>query len=194
MIPSIKELDAVTIEYAMRVMEKDVITSEEFKQVVALYSNPVSVINIPCSAASINTQGLSKAYVVASCAVQECDTVYSDFSGKKQRSVVLKDFPFRKNSFLIWYKNNQKPYQHLLIYDRINAMLGKIGSFTAMTSHPIGYCAEQNVANRLFLDSNDNTAILKIRFSKAVRPLTGELVPYCDNCKTVFGQLKDEKI
>ena len=58
--------------------------------------------------------------------------------------------------------------------------------------HPIGYCAEQNSANRLLLDKKDGVSLEDIRFSIAIRPKTGEVIPYCNNCKTLFSSLNDE--
>lgn len=139
------------------------------------------------SEAKMNTQGLSRSFVVASCTVNTRNTVYSDFSGKKQRQVVLKDFPLRRVDFNIWYGGNSKPYQHKDLFDRINLRLGKIGTFAQGVKHPIGYCAEQNVANRLMLD--EDAQIDDIRFSVAIRPRTGEIIDYCDNCKALFGGL-----
>lgn len=139
------------------------------------------------SEAEMNTQGLSRSFVVASCTISPRNTVYSDYSGKKQRQAVLKDFPLRRVDFNMWYGGNSKPYQHKDLFDRIKQGLGKIGTIAQGVKHPIGYCAEQNVANRLMLDGD--AQIDDIRFSVAIRPRTGDIIDYCDNCKALFGGL-----
>lgn len=137
------------------------------------------------SNAKVRTQGLSESFVVATCGIDRRAIAYSDYSGKKQRQTVLGDFSNRRHSFRIWYNGNSKPYQHIDLYNRINKRLGRIGAFTQNVKHPIGYCAEQNVANRLLLDCDDN--IDDIQFSVAIRPRTGEVVDYCGNCKALFN-------
>jgi len=137
--------------------------------------------------AKIRTQGLSEAFVVASCCTDKRNKVFSDYSGKKQRQCVVVDFPHRRADFSAWYGGESKPYQHKDLYDRINTRLGTIGGYANGVNHPIGYCAEQNVANRLLLDADDN--IDNIKFSVAIRPKTGEIVDYCGNCRTLFPRL-----
>ena len=137
------------------------------------------------SEAKMRTQGLSRSFVVASCAVSTRDVAYSDYSGKKKRETVVSDFPARRNDFRQWYRGNGKPYQHRDLYDHITNNLGTIGKMANGVNHPIGYCAEQNVANRLLLDGN--AAIDDIKFSVPIRPRTGEIIDYCGNCRALFG-------
>ena len=40
---------------------------------------------------------------------------------------------------------------------------------------------------------DDDAPIDKIQFSDAIRPRTGEVVEYCNNCKALFNQLNDAK-
>ena len=185
-----EELNTVVVEYAMSVMDERTLSSEAFQHVKGLYHNKLNIAATRSNAV-IRTQGLSNAYVVASCGEDGRDTVYSDYSGKKGRPTVLADFPHRKPVFREWYHDEQKPYQHRMLYDEINDRLGTIGSFRAGVNHPIGYCAEQNVANRLLLDKD--AGIGDIKFSVAIRPRTEEVVESCDNCKTLFQQLRDEE-
>ena len=51
---------------------------------------------------------------------------------------------------------------------------------------PIGQCAEQHAANGLLLYRGPLNIRRDIFFSKAVRPSTGEVFPYCNNCKKLF--------
>lgn len=182
------ELNSVVIEYAMKAMGDYALTCKEFQSVVQSYHHQVSNGWKRCES-DIRTVGLSRPYVVASCDIEGLETYYSDYSGKKQRQTILSEFPLRKKDFSLWYGANSKPYQHKVLYDHITTVLGTIGTFTSKVKHPIGYCAEQNVANRLMLVTNKHFS--EVQFSLAIRPKTGEIVPYCDNCKTLFNQLSD---
>jgi hypothetical protein len=181
-------LNSVVIRYAL-----NSITDKELTRVTAFNRQFIPTIlnmfrgipNMQFSEAVVRTQGLSYGFVVASCSIQGRGIAYSDFSGKKSREAILNDFPHRRHDFTNWYHGNSKPYQHIDFYNRIIERLGKIGGFTQNVNHPIGYCAEQNVANRLLLDADDN--IDSIQFSAAIRPRTGEFPDYCGNCRALFN-------
>ena len=191
MCPSNKdELNSVVIEYAMNAMGNYALSCKEFQTVLQLYHHHIKSDWNRCEA-DIRTVGLSRPYVVASCDIKEVESFFSDYSGKKQRQTILSEFPNRKKDFSLWYGSNSKPYQHKVLYDHITSVLGTIGNYTSKVKHPIGYCAEQNVANRLMLDTDKH--FQDIQFSLAIRPKTGEVVPYCDNCKQLFKQLNDAK-
>lgn len=170
----------------MTAMGDYALTCREFQKVLQIYHKPLSDGLYRCEA-DVRTQGLSRPYVVASCDVECYGVYFSDFSGRKYRSAILEEFPCRKDCFKKWYGNNQKPYQHVALYDHIVTTLGTIGQKTANVDHPIGYCAEQNVANRLMLFTD--APYQCIEFSIAIRPKTGQVIPYCDNCKRLFNQL-----
>lgn len=184
-----EELNAVVTEYAITAMKDYAFTCEEFQYVLHKYRKPLNP-NLTRCEADVRTLGLSRPYVVTSCKIENSSICFSDFSGKKQRQTVLTEFPNRKSDFAYWYANNQKPYQHISLYEHINQTLGTIGTFTRNVNHPIGYCAEMNVANRLMLATDEPYQDAK--FSIAIRPKTGEIIPYCDNCKSLFSQLNDE--
>jgi len=184
-------LNAVAVRYALESMMNYELTGNAFMDFLYIFY-PLTrflqfEVKMKKSEAQMKTQGLSPSFVVASCTIDGRETVYSDFSGKKIRQTVLKDFPERKKDFKTWYPGNSKPYQHKDLYDRIIA-IGKIGQRNINgVKHPLGYCAEQNVANRLLLDKD--MLIDNIQFSDAIRPRTGEVIDYCNHCKTLFGSL-----
>lgn len=186
-------LNVIAVEYALKSMQEYIFVGRVYLNLWHHYLamnwryNPILLLKKKKCEAQMRTQGLSRAYVVASCTMDTRNTVYSDYSGKKQRQTLLKDFPFRRADFNMWYRGVSKPYQHIDLYNRMNGRLGKIGSIANGVEHPIGYCAEQNVANRLLLDGE--APIDDIKFSLAIRPRTGEIVDYCNNCKTLFGGL-----
>lgn len=183
-----EKLNAVVTEYAIAAMGDYAFTCDEFQYVLRNYHKSLDP-NLTRCEAEIRTLGLSRPYVVASCNSKNSDIYFSDYSGKKQRQTVLSDFPYRKKDFAYWYANKQKPYQHKTLFEHINQTLGTIGTFTNNVEHPIGYCAGQNVANRLMLATD--APYQDAKFSIAIRPKTGEIVPYCDNCKSLFTQLND---
>ena len=55
----------------------------------------------------------------------------------------------------------------------------------------IGNCAEQHVVDSLLKDF-PRIKIGDIQFSRAIRPRTGEIRPYCENCCRLFKQLKND--
>ena len=50
----------------------------------------------------------------------------------------------------------------------------------------LGRCAEFKAANELLLN-NPALKIADIKFTSAIRPRTGEVIPRCDNCIGIFG-------
>ena len=180
-------LNKVAIEYALNAMVEYGFLGYAYWKLMCLYF-PFKLFKTSFahkSEAEMRTQGLSRSFVVASCAIGTRDVAYSDYSGKKKRETVVNDFPARRNDFRLWYGGNSKPYQHRDLYDHITNNLGTIGQKTNGVNHPIGYCAEQNVANRLLLDGD--AAINDIQFSVPIRPRTGEVIDYCGNCRALFG-------
>ncbi|TSE09853.1 DUF6443 domain-containing protein [Aquimarina algiphila] len=65
---------------------------------------------------------------------------------------------------------------------------GGVGAVNPGTKSPVGCCAEFKVATELLIKHQDAIPS-QIRFTKAIRPRTGKVVPPCDNCKKVFPQL-----
>ncbi|MCU7280658.1 filamentous hemagglutinin N-terminal domain-containing protein [Pseudomonas peradeniyensis] len=63
--------------------------------------------------------------------------------------------------------------------------LGGLGVKTAC-GNTLGRCAEFRAANELLLN-NSRLKLSDIKFTSAIRPRTGEVVPRCDNCIGMFG-------
>lgn len=86
-----------------------------------------------------------------------------------------------------WHKSS---WNNLLL-KRINDKKLSLGAIGITSKNTIGNCAEQHTANNLATLYTD-TDLDKIVFSKAIRPRTGEIRDYCDNCLTLFhNQLKN---
>lgn len=62
--------------------------------------------------------------------------------------------------------------------------LGGLGVKTAC-GNTLGRCAEFRAANELLL-SNPSLKLSDIKFTPAIRPRTGEVVPRCENCINIF--------
>ncbi|WP_291581487.1 hypothetical protein [Clostridium sp. UBA6640] len=62
--------------------------------------------------------------------------------------------------------------------------IGGVGSKGVNRKNTVGACAEFRSVNQLL---NTGNYIEDIRFTKAVRPRTGEVKPTCNNCLEVFG-------
>jgi filamentous hemagglutinin len=63
--------------------------------------------------------------------------------------------------------------------------LGGLGIKTAC-GNTLGRCAEFRAANELLL-SNPSLKLSDIKFTPAIRPRTGDVVPRCENCTNIFG-------
>lgn len=86
-------------------------------------------------------------------------------------------------------------YKDTCMHEEMEKRFGKISSrndFRKLSKErfPIGQCAEQHAAQQLLHYSRLMHCPINIQrdiyFSKAVRPSTGEMFPYCNNCKALF--------
>jgi len=64
--------------------------------------------------------------------------------------------------------------------------LGGLGVKTAC-GNTLGRCAEFRAANELLLN-NPHLKLKDIKFTSAIRPRTGEVIPRCQNCINMFGE------
>ncbi len=73
------------------------------------------------------------------------------------------------------------------VHPALGELAGRAGGLGVRTScgNTIGTCAEFRGANELL---NSGSRLEDIRFTDAVRPRTGEVIPPCDNCKGMFGK------
>ena len=67
--------------------------------------------------------------------------------------------------------------------------IGGVGSLGITQKNTVGACAEFRAINKLLLDGSD---ITDIKFTDAIRPRTGKVRPYCDNCRAMFGDIIGE--
>lgn len=64
--------------------------------------------------------------------------------------------------------------------------IGGIGSHGLTDRNTVGVCAEFHVVNNLLLGG---AKWEDIRLTPAIRPRTGQAIPYCANCQTMFHDL-----
>ena len=74
-----------------------------------------------------------------------------------------------------------------ILIERANK-IGGIGSLGVTSKNTVGVCAEFRTINQLLLNGSD---ISDIRLTDAIRPRTGQVRPYCDNCLEMFSDLLD---
>lgn len=105
-----------------------------------------------------------------------------------------------KKQSVIECKSSGKPvlseYKSTCMLDEMKKSFGRINKVEDLRTlslepkFPIGQCAEQHAANALLgrKIAKDKISNIKtdIFFSKAIRPATGEVFPYCRNCSTLF--------
>lgn len=64
--------------------------------------------------------------------------------------------------------------------------IGGIGTHGLISRNTVGVCAEFHAVNSLLLSGCKWS---DIRLTPAIRPRTGTIMPYCDNCLAMFDDL-----
>jgi filamentous hemagglutinin len=67
--------------------------------------------------------------------------------------------------------------------------IGGIGTHGLTERNIVGVCAEFHVVNELLLKGSKWS---DIRLTSAIRPRTGQKIPFCANCKKMFYDIKDK--
>ena len=76
---------------------------------------------------------------------------------------------------------------HNVLYCQLSK-LGELGKTPRSVGNIIGNCAEQHAGNN-FMNHYKCKNIKYLYFSEAVRPRTMEVIPPCNNCKSIFPNL-----
>lgn len=74
---------------------------------------------------------------------------------------------------------------HRKFVGRLDNIKYSLGAKIKQCKNTIGNCAEQHAANNLLI-LNQNVDIDSIDYSKAIRPRTGEIILYCENCQKIL--------
>lgn len=67
--------------------------------------------------------------------------------------------------------------------------IGGIGSHGLTERNTVGVCAEFQVVNKLLLQGSKWS---DIRLTNAIRPRTGQKIPFCANCQKMFSDIIDK--
>lgn len=88
-----------------------------------------------------------------------------------------------------WYEDSRKYYEEYCRRMQDNYILHyphyRIGDKVGNNQH-LGNCAEQHACNKVLM-ADDRLDVSAIKFTKAYRVRTAQIVPYCNVCKTLFG-------
>lgn len=76
---------------------------------------------------------------------------------------------------------------HPELLERAKA-IGGLGTTGLTDRNIVGVCAEFHAVNNLLLGG---AKWENIRLTPAIRPRTGKVIPYCDNCKSMFHGMFD---
>lgn len=88
-------------------------------------------------------------------------------------------------------EEHSRSCQHYKFDNRILDVLKVIGevdgpSNVAGCNNRVGHCAEPHAANEM-IQTNVKLKVEDLEFSPSIRPRTRQIVPYCGNCKRIFG-------
>ena len=64
--------------------------------------------------------------------------------------------------------------------------VGGVGTLGVTDRNTVGVCAEFHVINDMLLSGSK---LEDIRLTRAIRPRTGQFMPYCDNCREMFSEI-----
>lgn len=111
---------------------------------------------------------------------------------KSKTKPIVKDYPsvvvgcHNRNCHLLFIETTQsrKNYNQTPILKTALNAIGNIGERNGCCKNVIGACAEPKAAFEVIF--NCHCHIKDLKFSKAIRPRTRQIVEYCQNCKRVF--------
>ena len=114
------------------------------------------------------------------------DLIISTTGGKK-KSMVIGAYDIKTGDVVADFAGPIPDEISPVLIERANK-IGGIGSTGLTDRNTIGVCAEFRTANQLLLNGSD---ISNIRFTKPIRPRTGEVRPNCANCLEMFSDILD---
>lgn len=69
---------------------------------------------------------------------------------------------------------------------KLSERVGGIGTFGVTGRNTVGVCAEFHVINDMLLSGSK---LEDIKLTRAIRPKTGQFMPYCENCREMFFEI-----
>ena len=64
--------------------------------------------------------------------------------------------------------------------------VGGVGSLGVTDRNIVGVCAEFHAINDMLLSGSQ---LKDIKLTRAIRPRTGQFMPYCENCRIMFSEI-----
>lgn len=105
--------------------------------------------------------------------------------GGKGKSMIVCAYDIRTQKIVAEFAGEIPNTISPVLIERANR-IGGIGSLGVSERNTVGVCAEFHAINSLLLNGCN---IEDIRLTEAIRPRTGEIRPYCDNCKEMFSDI-----
>lgn len=107
----------------------------------------------------------------------------------KQKSIVVGAYDFKSGAIVASFAQEIPKNIHPELLKRANE-IGGIGSHGLTERNIVGVCAEFHVVNKLLLSGSKWS---NIRLIKAIRPRTGQKIPFCANCQKMFYDIIEEE-
>lgn len=118
-------------------------------------------------------------------AMQALNRLISDTPGGRRKSMAAGAYDLKTGKNAAAFAGEIPKRIHPELRRRAEA-IGGIGTHGLTSRNIIGVCAEFHVVNSLLLGGSKWS---DIRLTPAIRPRTGEAVPYCSNCLAMFRDL-----
>lgn len=115
-------------------------------------------------------------------AVAERDLLIKNTADANKKAVVIGAFDIENGNVTAQFAGAIPENINEQLLNRAD-LIGGIGSKGINGKNTVGVCAEFHAANEL-LSKGGN--ISNLRFTEAIRPRTGKVVPTCSNCLNVF--------
>ena len=106
----------------------------------------------------------------------------------RNKSMACGAYDIKTGNIATAFAGNIPEEVHPELIERANK-IGGIGSHGLSNKNTVGVCAEFQVVNQLLLSGSK---ISDIRLTNSIRPRTGQVQPFCINCKTMFYDLIKE--
>ena len=118
-------------------------------------------------------------------ALESVRKLIADTPGGKRKSMAAGAYDLKTGKNVAAFAGEIPKRIHPELRKRAEA-IGGIGTHGLTSRNTVGVCAEFHVVNSLLLSGCKWS---DIRLTPAIRPRTGEVMPYCDNCLAMFSDL-----
>jgi len=119
-------------------------------------------------------------------ATEARDTLINNTVGSKQKATAIGAYDIKSGNVTASFAGEIPTSINQQLVDA-SETIGGIGSKGVNGKNTVGVCAEFQSANTLL---NQGGILENMRFTDAVRPRTGQIIPTCTNCQNIFDILK----